>query len=288
MPETLTILPTEDAFDDNTVTYSYNKQGFRSDDFTSNHQGKTHILFAGDSEAEGYGANIGEFWPSIIYNKLQDKNLSGFFNLSRGGWGWEKIISNSMIYFEKYGKPDYMFILLPNIARLWHYMGDGDGWFYMQKYIFDDNGMPTYPKWRERTGGKYPGDPEGLSARVRKYHELNPHSRTEYMNSFIRFIAGWKLFLNYCESEGIELFWSIWSPQDAKNVETMHSFKNFISLGSDEENKMNVARVAADKKEDGTLKENDIRRRDGHNGTILHQVWADKLLQAARSKGLNV
>lgn len=288
MPEKLTILPAENALDDNTVTYSYNKQGFRSDNFTNNHQGKTHILFAGDSEAEGYGANMGEFWPSIIYNQLLGHDPSGFFNLSKGGWGWEKIIANSMIYFEKYGKPDYMFILLPNIARLWHYMGDSDGWFYMQKYIFDDSGMPTYSKWRERTGGKYPGEPEGISERIREYHKLNPHNRTEYMNSFIRFIAGWKLFLNYCKSENIKVFWSIWQADDAENVLKMYHFENFISLGSSDDNMMQAAIVAADKKEAGTLKENDIRRRDDHNGTIMHQIWADKLLSGVEKLGIKI
>lgn len=264
---TFTILPMEYAEDDGTVFYEYSEDCFRSDRFTNEHNGKLHVLFAGDSEAEGYGANLGEFWPSIIYEQIKNE-CSGFFNLSKGGWGWEKIIANSLIYFDKYGKPDYMFILLPNIARLWHYMGEEEGWYYIQRYIFDEDNYPRK-----------------ITNKIQEYQQNNPHDRTEYMNSFIRFVAGWKLFLKYCESEGINVVWSIWESSDAGNLERMYSFKNFVSLGSRDEILKLAAERAAEKQSLGTLKKNDVLRRDNHNGTITHEIWAEKLMEKAKDLG---
>lgn len=267
----LSKLPVENSRDDGTVSYSYNSSGFRSDEFKSNHGGRNHVLFVGCSETEGYGANLGEFWSSIIYESINKETASGFFNLGRGGWGWEKIIANSTIYFEKYGIPKYMFVMLPNISRYWNYFEDKGRWVYVQRYV-NDHKLINKEK-----------DPSMV-----KNRQENIFDRSAYLTEFIRFMAGWKLYLKYCESLGIEVVWSTWLSNDGKNIKNMYSFKNFVELGSDEEIMTQVSRIAADKRKQGKLLPGDIKRRDGHNGTITHQIWAEKLLAKARELGWDI
>ena len=269
---TLSKLPVEGAGDDGEVEYVYNSSGFRSGEFSSKHTGKKHILFMGCSETEGYGGSYGEFWSSILYNTLEKKNeLSGFFNLARGGWGWEKIIANSTLYFDKYGTPDYMFILLPNIARYWQYFGDDGQWAYIQRYAEDHSNNR--------------GERSQAVVEYKQSHEFN---RSLYFSEFIRFVAGWKLYLRYCESLGIKVIWSTWLPNDGENIQKMYNFENFVYMGSESDIRTETASIAAKKKMAGTLKKNDVRRRDGHHGTISHQIWADKFLAKALELGWDI
>jgi hypothetical protein len=265
-------LPVENAKDDGTVTYHYNSAGFRSGEFTANHNEKTHILFAGCSETEGYGANYGEFWSSIIYESMAKDSTSGFFNLGRGGWGWEKVIANSSIYFEQYGIPNYMFIMLPNISRQWRYFENKGRWDYVQRYV-NDHKLPAGQET----------DPS-----MAKNREANIFDRSAYLTEFIRFIAGWKAYLKYCEALGVKVIWSTWFSNDARNIKNMYNFDNFVYLGSGEDNMIHVSKIAANKKQDGTLSPGDVRRRDGHNGTITHQLWAEMLLSKAAELGWEI
>lgn len=257
--------------DNKEITYSYNSSGFRSDEFVNDHNGKRHVLFSGCSETEGYGANIGEFWPSMVHKAFKKETTSGFFNLARGGWGWEKIISNSIIYFEKYGAPEYMFIMLPNIYRYSQYFEENGGWNQIQRYI-DDHENPAHAK----------------DSAIMNYIKENHLSRADYLTEFLRFISGWKLYLKYCKAIGIKVIWSSWHTLDAENISKMYEFDGFVKMGDAWELRQATSKIAADKKINGSLKKNDVRRRDGHNGTILHQVWADKLLEAAQLQGLDL
>lgn len=107
----------EHAEDDGTVVYRYNNEFFRSDDFSTVHDGK-HVLFAGCSETEGQGGNMEDSWGHMVFEKIKDSNnVNSFYNLGRAGFGWQKIISQTQLYIKKYGKPDLMFVLLPNVGR---------------------------------------------------------------------------------------------------------------------------------------------------------------------------
>jgi hypothetical protein len=106
---------------DKSVTYSYNSLGFRSDEFTKDHRG-AHILFAGCSETEGVGDILEHCWSYMTYKELsKETDVSGFFNLSKYGWGYDIILSNIMTYINSYGKPDKIFILFPNIGRFYQW-----------------------------------------------------------------------------------------------------------------------------------------------------------------------
>jgi hypothetical protein len=266
----LSKLPVEYTEDDGEITYIYNSSGFRSEEFTSQHENKLHVLFSGCSETEGFGANDGEFWASILHKSFREDTTSGFFNLARGGWGWEKIITNSIIYFEKYGIPDYMFIMLPNIYRHSQYFEKTGGWFQIQRHIDDDQRLNFI-----------------MNEDVKEHIRENPLSRSKYLTEFIRFISGWKLYLKYCEALGIKVVWSSWYDDDSKNISKMYKFDNFVWLDSEELHK-EAAKIAALKKINKTFKKNDLERRDGHKGTIVHQLWASKFLQKAKDCGWEI
>ena len=76
------------------VTYRYNSDWFRCDHFTKTHNG-LHIVFSGCSNTEGVGNDIENTWSHMVYKELSKTyNLSGYFNIGKGGYGWHKIINN--------------------------------------------------------------------------------------------------------------------------------------------------------------------------------------------------
>jgi hypothetical protein len=98
-----------------------NDNGFRSDNFTTVHNGK-HILFAGCSYTWGSGLKIDEVWSKITYNKIsKDTKCSGFFNIGVPGTS----IINQIFYIFKYcniyGNPDIIFLNIPDLKRFYFY-----------------------------------------------------------------------------------------------------------------------------------------------------------------------
>jgi len=267
---TISKLPVEYTEDNGEVSYTYNSAGFRSAEFVFDHKNKKHVLFSGCSETEGFGANDKEFWPSIMHEAFKKESSSGFFNLARGGWGWEKIITNSIVYFEKYGTPDYMFIMLPNIYRHSQYFEEKGAWLQVQRHINDDMQLEHV-----------------MDKEIKEHIRNNPLNRSKYLTEFIRFIAGWKLYLKYCEALGIRVIWSSWYEMDAENISRMYKFDNFVWLGGEGLYKK-AGEIAAVKKINGTLKKNDLERRDGHKGTIVHQLWASEFLKKAEELGWEI
>ena len=201
--------PDKECSQDDTVRYYFNSLGFRSDEFIKNHNGK-HILFAGCSETEGYGGNLESSWPYMVYSELCKKEkISGFFNLSKGGWGHEIIISNIMAYINDYGKPDKIYILLPNIGRIYQWEDSDDGKEkYLYKYFFSD----TVREKDKKTRANAP---------------LRTLTVEEQRNIFVTFTLLMKLFEDYCISNNIELFWSTWDYSDAVNYDNANIFKNW-------------------------------------------------------------
>lgn len=101
------------------VDLSSNKYGFRSDDFIEKglHQGK-HILFAGCSVTWGDGLNREETWPRMVYEELsKDDKLSGYFSIGFPGMSIIQEIFWMFKYFKKFGNPDAIFFLMPNVGR---------------------------------------------------------------------------------------------------------------------------------------------------------------------------
>jgi hypothetical protein len=236
---------------DQTVEYKYNNIFFRSDDFISNHDG-LHVLFSGCSESEGIGDNIEHAWTKILYDKIsKETKCSGFFNLSRAGWGWSKIIANALIYFEKFGYPSLYFILLPNHQRMHKFHrndSESSYWQYEQLY------------------------PIG----VYMHKDNNKHKKflskeKEYKEDFLNFLISWKLFNKVCKDNNVKLIFSTWDEFDSENIANINMFDNFLDM-----NTKNLSVPYVTKWYEFNEKtKHDLRKRDGHGGIILHNFWAD-------------
>jgi len=243
---------------DMSVEYKYNDNFFRSDNFTSSHDG-LHVLFSGCSESEGVGDNIENSWTHILYNKIiKNTKCSGFFNLSRSGWGWTKIITNALIYFEKYGYPDVYFILLPNHQRMhkFHKVALPGENIVMAEWRHDQ----LYPK------GHYVVDKE------KKNNEKFLSEEKEYNEDFLKFLLAWKMFNKICIDNNIKLFFSTWDPLDANNLTNLNIFENFLDMDA----KNSISSYTKEWYETNKKTKFDINKRDGHYGIIFHNFWADR------------
>jgi hypothetical protein len=237
--------------DDGTVKYIYNSEYFRSEEFTKNHNG-LHVLFSGCSESEGIGGNIEDSWNHMLYNKLLQKNkCSGFFNLSRAGWGWNRIILNCLTYFNKYGCPDILFILLPNAQRKFE---------YSEINFLDDNGEPI---------GHWKYVQKYLSSKPIENLERAHSGIKEYNEDFVNFLIAWKMFNKICKDNDVKLFFSTWDPNDYKYFKHINLFDNFCFIRENEDEYMKKYYLL------NKPKKTDINKRDGHNGVLAHYSWAE-------------
>lgn len=242
------------------VTYQYNSLGFRSDEFTKNHDGE-HVLFAGCSETEGVGGNLDSCWSYMTYCELsKEGNLSGFFNLSRYGWGYDIIIQNIMCYINEYGKPKKIFILFPNLGRFYTWDGNEEGF---EDFVHRGHIPNSVIDYSEKSNWK---------------RKINAE---EQRSQFIIFTMILKLFEEYCISNDIKLSWSTWDKEDTENYLNANIFKNFLPMPELKDFIKNNSeyflkeirpRVDWDKK------------RDGHCGYAYHSLWADSFLGKLEGK----
>ena len=249
----------EQAEDDGLVSYVYNDEYFRSDNFTNVHNSR-HILFAGCSETEGQGGNLGDAWGKILLDKInQSQKTSGYYSIAKAGYGWQKVIAQLRVYIDRYGKPDNLFIILPNMGRSIEWSKEQSNWYARQEHpnFYSDNKM-------EFEENIYAG-------------KLSPE---KYKKIFLDFVISWRLFEDFCNASGIKLLWGTWSEIDNYNVGKLRLFKNFVSLNQ-EDLLQNIDRYRKDAK----LIDGDIKKRDGHHGRLFHEYWADLILQEATDRG---
>ena len=215
------------------VLYRYNSEWFRSDHFKKEHDG-LHIVFTGCSNTEGVGANIEDTWSHMLYTELSKKyKIDGYYNLAKSGAGWHIIVQNFIIYVEKYGAPDYLFILHPNILRYFIWEKETKGWRY------SSNGPETSIWWEEH-----------------KKH-------------FPTWSISFKLFLKYCESIGTKVLWSTWDDHETDNIINIDIFNNTffpISMLSNEIIKDYDYYPLMERDDAGNA-------RDGHDGYIQQYHW---------------
>lgn len=97
--------------------YKLNRYGFRSEEFSSSHEGK-HILFAGCSVTFGDSMYLNKTWPMLVYSEIaKTSKTSGYFNIGALGASIGHVDSLIKEYIGRYGEPNHLFVLLPDLGR---------------------------------------------------------------------------------------------------------------------------------------------------------------------------
>jgi hypothetical protein len=103
------------------IVYKLNNFCHISEDFVLADPQKTNILFAGCSVTAGEYLPHGYSWPHHLYSYIKEtnSNLGPQQILSFPGANASKIIANIFKYVNLFGKPDYIFLMLPDMFRLY-------------------------------------------------------------------------------------------------------------------------------------------------------------------------
>ena len=98
----------------------FNSFGFRSDEFTSNHDG-LHVVFTGCSTTMGTALEKEYLWAKLLYDKIfSETPCSGYFNLGINGTSMMDQTFNLFKYFKKYGNPNVIFFNMPEALRFYY------------------------------------------------------------------------------------------------------------------------------------------------------------------------
>jgi hypothetical protein len=252
------------------VTYRYNMNWYRSDTFKKDHDG-LHVLFAGCSNTEGVGQDIEKTWSYLLYTELsKDYKLSGYFNIGKGGYGWQKIISATMNYINEYGKPDVLFINHPNLIRDYYWVPSQNSWIFTQKLPYEKAhaGKKNWNNVREND----------------QYEEIDFYrwpTLDDIRNYFPGWAVAWFTFLEYCRAMGIKVLWTTWDYQEGTNIKNMDIFK-----GTFFENQNIYPQWIEEKRPGGKVIDGDLNARDGHPGYLVHLKWTEEFIKAIKEKGI--
>lgn len=244
--------------DDGTVTYVYNSDFFRCDEFGT-YKSKYHIVFGGCSETEGVGGNLDQTWSHKVYSDLKEKyDIGGYYSLGQSGNGWHKIALSLIEYVNRYEKPTHFFVLLPNIGRNYYWNKKGQRWVYDQKYV--DLGWENSPHEKE-----------------------NMFDVDEHKKQFIEFAVGWKIFQGYCNTNNIKILYSTWDNSENNNLTLYDNhLKNFHSMNDNDELQKFIEKKYPTLK----LPKNALKKRDGHRGDIVHEYWKECFIKEIEKRGM--
>jgi hypothetical protein len=238
----------------------YNSYGWRCDEFIKEHGAKSHILFAGCSEALGEGAVVEDSWPHMLYTKLsKEMETSGFFCLGVAGMGWVDIFSVIEQYMEEFGSPDYIFINLPNSQRYISYIED-----YMS-YGLSNGGAYRYTV----TSAKQQFIKESVHVIGETNFIPNDISQID-LDLYIR------LFEKFCKLKNIKLFWGSWDPRVTNiNDRVTDKSKCVVEIYTNRNEIWDIQRKN---------KNLSLSKPDGHQGTTIHYAWSEKLYNAYKER----
>jgi hypothetical protein len=258
-------IETKGSLNDKPVKYfsQYNSYGWRCDEFIKEHNGKSHILFAGCSEALGEGSVIEDSWSHMLYTKLsKEMELSGFFCLGLAGMGWIDIFSTINQYMDNFGSPEYIFINLPNSQRYISYIEDN------LCYELEKPGAYRY----------------SVMSQNEKFIKNSTHiiGETNFIPNDISQIdldLYVRLFEKFCELKNIKLFWGSWDNRVTKiNNRVTDKSKDVVQLFTSTNELWEI------QTEDTKNKGLSLSKPDGHQGTAMHYAWSEKLYNAYRER----
>jgi hypothetical protein len=234
-----------DIESDEGITYKYNNEGFRCDDFTREKSG-LHILFGGCSETEGSSNRLEDVWANVLYNKIKEQNeVSGYYNVGKAGLTVSGVVMNIFQYAYDYGCPDYIFLQLPDQTR----------------YITWSESKGWYPKYQVKDAD--------IHNNINNEHFFKNHESPEIIKVNILFdYLLLRNLIHFCKINNIKLIWSTWHDPTARAIsDSVINFGGYVNTSNFN-------------KDYWDIKLNDLRARDGyHFGRGFHKVWAEKFYE---------
>lgn len=186
------------------VIYRINKDGFRSDHFKIIDEKNISILFGGCSWTFGEGLPEEYTWTKMLCNKISNKlnKKVDYFNTGYMGSSIDLIIKNTMAFIREYGKPNYIFLLLPDMARKTRF----------NKLTNDYYKAFPHPDW---------------IAKEKSHAQKKYTLEYEFENNVYDSLNLLHLFEDYCSESNIKLLWGTWfSPEKYYYINSR--FKYFI------------------------------------------------------------
>jgi hypothetical protein len=234
--------------------YKINLDGFRTKHFEKLSGENLNILFSGCSFTHGAGLPSDYAWPAKVIkmiSKVSNKNVE-HRNIALGGSNVFQICKNLRIYIEKYGKPDYLFVLFPGFERTIKYQDQNNSRSFIKVTIT----QPHHENYKKNNGVKH-----FMESYVIEESIL---FATDYIHN-LEFV---------CRALGIDLIWSTWS-EDYKKMSEELGFNNYIDVPS---------------RESYTIEENTendpywyMARDRNHPGIGYHKLIADRFFDAFSS-----
>lgn len=187
------------------INYKKNDLGYRSQPF----ENKSKTLFLGDSFTKGDGLHDGQRYVDFLSKKLG----TDFASLAQGGDSMAGQIIKCFYYFKKFGNPEQIIALFPMHRFTYPYvkdkmenlkLGQNQGQYFNTPFD-NENYILSADLWLRA--------PE-------KYSKL-PHTPQDVIPKQIAFFYD-RVMLDmleqYCESNNINFFWSVWLEQYQNDI----------------------------------------------------------------------
>lgn len=190
--------------------YRINKNGFRSDHFNILNNQDLNIVVAGCSYTFGEGLPEEYTWGRLLQNKMQKANNKRvqMYNLGYMGNSAINIISLIKSFISQYGKPDYIFICLPDLTR---------------DVIYDKNEN----RYKNTIVQK-----RYIENKKQFESEFQYVKNFVYENNIYKVINLMHMFEMLCDFAGIKLIWTAWAKPDIE-IYKQSNFKHFIEIDND-------------------------------------------------------
>jgi lysophospholipase L1-like esterase len=195
----------EDAKD---FDYTLNSDLFRGKHFSTLSNENYNVVALGCSYTFGFGIPEQYTWPKILEDSIKkNKPNVKMHNLGSPGLGVDSIINNFLTFVSKYGTPNAIFALLPDINRHILYHPDEE------KYItYTPSLISVENKKRDR-------------------HLFNVIQAYRFEDRAYQAINQIKMLELLCKGFGIKLFWHAWKPDDIDLYEKL-KFNNYINVSN--------------------------------------------------------
>lgn len=187
-------------YTDSVNTYSMNSLGYRSPEF----DGSAGIVFAGCSNTFGTGIPEDAIWGSVLAEHLE----KSYVNISKQGASVQWIVKNILAYFDKYGHPEILCCLFPDLYRMTLATNS-------RQLVYGGNGHrdSKFPDADDFTRILEIHLDQALPPSMTPAYSKKPHDAADVLPADMAVFESMQsiLFLEqYCRSHGIKFAWSTW------------------------------------------------------------------------------